>query len=167
MSTVTRRPTTLSDRALISLAVACFVLGMVMHAFDLPYWVYNTVRAVILIESVFIFVAAVAIVRVYYKNFRVAPDQARLLPRHVIQLGVMVMGITFAITFQTIKYVDTNPVWWGIPFVLPALTVGAFGLTDMLRWLPHRRADIKPSGVQPVGLASNDEWRAKNQEYDS
>lgn len=141
-----RRPTTLSDRNLVVLALSLFVSGMVQATVELPGWVYDLSRAYVLATGIMIFMAALAIVRVYYRNFRIAPAKARLLPRHVVQLGVVLMALVFVVCAVAIDRVDSQPPWYGVPLLMPALTVGVFGLWDMLRWLPDRRKDLRPTG---------------------
>lgn len=146
MSDSDRRPTTLSDGWLALVGVAIFLFCMALVVFEFPNWVYDFVRFVLLFECLALFVSTALIVRIYFKNFKRAPMKARLLPRHVVQLGVMVLLLVFSLTFWSFERTGTDPIWYGLPFLMPAMTVGCLGLFDMLRWLPHRDKSLRLTG---------------------
>ena len=141
------RPTTFSDQSLLAISLTLFAFTMGVSVLGAPHWLENMLRAATLGLSSAIFFIALVIVRVYYHNFKSAPERARLLPRHVVQLGAMVMLLVFVTSAITVAKVGTSLVWYGIPFLLPAVFIGFVGLTDMVRWLPDRR-DTNPSGEE-------------------
>ena len=141
------RPTTFSDQSLLVISLTLFAFAMAVSVLGAPTWLENALRAATLSLSAAIFFISLVIVRVYYHNFKAAPEKARLLPRHVAQLGVMVMLLVFVTSAITIAKIGTSLVWFGIPFLLPAVFIGFVGLMDMVRWLPDRR-DTNPSGEE-------------------
>lgn len=145
------RPTTLGDKAISALAFGLFLVGCALVAFDFPQWVDDLARAVVLAECVALMLMSVLIVRVYWRNFKLARAQARLLPRHVIQLGLLLSLLVFNDAARTIDLVGTEPRWYGLPVLLPGLTIGILGLVDMIKWLPDRRNNIRPDGDRRMG----------------
>lgn len=144
----TRRPATFSDRTLLMIGLSLFALGEACSILDSPQWLDNLLRAAVLGMGILIIAISLVIVRVYYRNFKAAPERARLLPRHVVQLGLMVVLIVFATVVVTIDKVSTHLVWYGIPILLPAYFIGVAGLMDMVRWLPDRRHRPHPTGEE-------------------
>ena len=142
------RPTTFSDRNLLLISLVLFAIPMTCSIFGAPSWIENLLRAAFLIGSGRIFFISLVVVRVYYRNYKVAPEHARLLPRHVTQLGVLVMVYVFVTSAITIDKVGDYLVWYGIPFLLPTVFIGFVGLMDMVRWLPDRRKDLQPTGEE-------------------
>ena len=142
-----RRPATFSDRALLGIGLSLFVLGEACSILDSPQWLDNLLRAAVLGMGTLIIAISLVIVRVYYRNFKAAPERARLLPRHVFQLGLMVVLIVFTTVVVTVDRVGTHLAWYGIPILLPAYFIGVAGLMDMVRWLPDRRG-MNPSGEE-------------------
>lgn len=140
------RPTTFSDRSLLAISLALFAFAMACSVLGTPSWLENLLRAAVLGFSVGIVAITLAIVRVYWRNFKIAPQHARLLPRHVIQLGILVMLLLFVTSVITIDKIGLTLVWYGIPFLLPAGFIGFVGTLDMIRWLPDRRRNIHPTG---------------------
>lgn len=143
-----RRPTTLSDRSLLGVSVGLFLFAEVCLIFGAPDWLDNILRAAVLGMSVGIATISVVIIRVYARNFRVAPEKARLLPRHVVQLGAMLVLLIVSTSATTIGRIGEDLGWYGIPFLLPANFIGFVGLMDMVRWLPDRRHKPDPRGTE-------------------
>lgn len=141
-----RRQATFSDRTLLILAVALFAFGVILDVMDDPGWLLDAARAAVIIGSVYILVASLIIVRIYWRNFKIAPQQARLLPRHVIQLGLLVILLLIHVCGFIIDKVDSPAIWYSLPILLPGVFVGVFGLHDMISWLPRRRPDLRPTG---------------------
>lgn len=146
VSQVRRRPTTLTDRSLLAASVGLFAFAMTCSILGAPRWLENFLRAGVLGLSVGIGTISLVIIRVYARNFKAAPEKARLLPRHVVQLGVMVVLLIFVTSAATITKVGNGLAWFGIPFLLPAVFIGFAGLMDMVRWLPDRRHSPDPMG---------------------
>ena len=142
------RPMTFSDRTLLAIGMSLFAFTMACSVLGAPQWLENLLRAAMLSLSAGIFFISLVVVRIYYRNFTVAPEMARLLPRHVVQLGALTMGTLFSICAITIDKVGTTLVWYGIPVLLPTVFVGFMGLLDMVRWLPDRRHKPHPSGEE-------------------
>lgn len=105
-----------------------------------PEWLRDAVRAMELAEAAVIIVITALIVRRYFKNFRADPTKARLLPRHVIGLGIGTLGLTVTASAFAISRIGEPFVWYGASIAFPSLTALLIGLVDMVRWLPNRTA---------------------------
>lgn len=121
-----------------------FVVALAESLAGYPQWALDTARAVVLVEALFVIVVALTIARRYYLNYLAQPGKARLLPRHVVRLGIGVAGLTLSAAAGAVDALGGPFVWWRTPLVLPTLTVLVVGLYDMVQWLPVRKADPIP-----------------------
>lgn len=133
---------TLSSRRLLLLVIALFGFGLAQALTDLPRWVSDLSRAYVLIVGVAIVSATLAITHISWRNYRIAPDRVLLLPRHVIQMISFVVALLIVVAVIVIGRVATQPQWFTLSFLLPAMAVGALGLWDTMRWLPDRRKEL-------------------------
>lgn len=100
----------------------------------------DIVRSLVLAVGAAIVVTALGIARRYWKNYKADPTKARLLPRHVVQLGVSVAMLTIAGCAEVISLIGEPFKWYATPMLLPGFTILLLGLIDMVRWLPNRTA---------------------------
>lgn len=128
------------------LIAASVVVVACEAVFDFPRWMLDTVRAVELVEAVFIVAVSLAIARRYFQNYRAEPSRARLLPRHVARLGLMTVGFCISGVASVISVLGEDFSWYISPILLPTLTIGAVGLYDMVEWLPRRQTTAAPDG---------------------
>lgn len=113
-----------------------------------PGWLRDVVRTVELVQGCFIVVAALLIARRYWRNYRQDPSKARLLPRHVVRLGLGTVGITIASCALVISLLGKPFAWYATVLIFPSFTTLCFGLWDMIEWLPTRI--VAPGSVSNV-----------------
>lgn len=115
-------------------------------ATNYPPWLLDSLRAITLIEAALIMGITGAVAHRYFRNYRVAPSKARLLPTHVIRLGISVNGLTLTAVGLIVSRIGEPFEWYGAPIAFPAMTVLLAGLIDMIFWLPDRSAPISNMG---------------------
>lgn len=113
-----------------------FSAGLLHHA---PLF-RDLVRFVELLEATAIIVLTLAIARRYFLNFKADPTSARLLPLHVLRLGIGTALLTVHGSISIIVLIGHPYVWWTTPILLPTFTILLAGLWDMVSWLPNRTA---------------------------
>ncbi len=88
-----------------------------------------------------VLVANVAlIVLIVYRWVRVVPkDARRLLFRHVVEVGVGLIGLEVGAFVLTVWRVGKPLLWFSAPLSLLAGTILLIGLVDMLRWFHAKR----------------------------
>lgn len=124
-----------------SLFIAASVLVVALESlFRFPIWLLDLARAAQLVEAAIIVVITLLVARRYFQNFRRDPTKARLLPRHVVRLGLGTVGLAVAASSTLISRIGNDFVWYGSTITFPALTIMLVGLWDMVRWLPNRTA---------------------------
>ena len=131
------------------LVAASALIVAVEAVVGFPTWARDLVRAVELIEGVAVVLLAGLIARFYARNYLQDPGAARLLPRHVVRLGVGVIGLTVCICASLINVLGEEFVWVISSLAFPSLTILVFGLWDMVVWLPHRTAP--PEAMASIG----------------
>jgi amino acid transporter len=110
-----------------------------------PAWALDTMRACALVVGASVIVMSLAISRRYWENFRNDPQRARLLPRHVVRVGLGVAVLTIAASAAVVAQIGGSFVWYVTPLTFPAVTITAVGLWDMIEWLPSR--NVLPDGA--------------------
>lgn len=102
--------------------------------------VRDLIRATEITMVVCIVAITLVIARRYYANFRADPTKARLLPRHIIRLGLGSAGLAVVAGLYLIHLSGEPFLWYVTPVAFPFLAALLAGLVDMILWLPNRTA---------------------------
>lgn len=143
------------------LILATVVAVVLEAAVGFPGWARDLLRAVALVEVAAVIVITVLVARRYFINFQADPTKARLLPRHVVRLGLGTLGLSLVAAALLVSLIGEPFLWHGTPLALPALTVLLAGLWDMVRWLPNRTAPPTNDGRRGVDRPGHNEKGAR------
>lgn len=141
----------MSSRAINLLVVLAALVGAAPLLLDPdPDWLRNLIRAVVMIEAVWIFVLVAAIGHRYFLNWRTDRTKARLLPHHVVMLCIYTLLVVISGATLMIRAAqgDSPFRWYATPLLFPAFTAAALGLWSMVAWLPNRTAPPTDHGAR-------------------